>query len=142
MSGTPAPVTGLAHVAIATPDADALAGILVAALGASRGQEELLDRGELRVVFVHLGPMTFELLEPRSGAHTVARFLERRGAGLHHVSLEVADLGAALARCRAAGVRLIDEAPRAGAHGTQVAFLDPKRLGGVLIELCERSRTG
>ena len=55
------------------------------------------------------------------------------------MSLEVADLAAALERCRAAGVRLIDETPRAGAHGTQVAFLHPKSLGGVLVELCQRS---
>ena len=130
-------VTGLAHVAIATRAADALAGQLVAALGAARGAEEWLDGGALRVVFVHLGPLTLELLEPRSGDHTVARFLDRQGPGLHHVSLQVPDLAAALERCRAAGVRLIDEAPRPGAHGSRIAFLHPKSLGGVLVELCE-----
>ncbi len=131
------PVTGLAHVAIATRDADALAAVLVGSLGARRGAEELLDGGALRVVFVHLGPVTLELLEPRSPEHTVARFLQKRGEGLHHVSLEVADLDAALARCREAGVRLIDESPRPGAHGTRIAFLHPKSLGGVLLELCQ-----
>jgi methylmalonyl-CoA/ethylmalonyl-CoA epimerase len=130
-------VTGLAHVAIATPDADALATRLVSALGATRGREELLDGGALRVVFVSAGPVTFELLEPRSAGHTVARFLEARGPGLHHVSLEVSDLSAALARAQAAGVRLIDAEPRAGSHGTSIAFLHPKSLGGVLVELCE-----
>ena len=130
-------VTGLAHVAIATRDADALTTALVAALGAERGAEELLDGGALRVVFVHVGPVTLELLEPRSEEHTVARFLDRRGEGLHHVSLEVTDLDAALARCRESGVRLIDETPRGGAHGTRVAFLHPKSLGGVLLELCQ-----
>jgi len=88
-------------------------------------------------VFVHLGPVTLELLEPRSPEHAVARFLDTRGPGLHHVSLEVRHLAAQLARARAAGVRLIDEAPRPGAHGTQVAFLHPKSLGGVLVELCQ-----
>ena len=135
--GTPAPVHALSHVAIAVREADAIASVLVAALGATRGAEESLDGGALRVVFVHLGPVTFELLEPRSPDHTVARFLEARGPGLHHVSLEVEDLAGMLARCREAGVRLIDEAPRAGAHGTQVAFLHPKALGGVLVELCQ-----
>jgi methylmalonyl-CoA epimerase len=67
----------------------------------------------------------------------VARFLDRRGPGLHHVSLEVRDLAAQLERARAAGLPLIDEAPRPGAHGTQVAFLHPKGLGGVLVELCQ-----
>ena len=134
--GVAAPV-GLSHVAIAVRDADALAATLVAALGARRGEEELLDEGTLRVLFVHLGPVTIELLEPRSADHTVARFLATRGEGLHHVSLEVADIGAALAHCREAGVRLVDEQPRAGAHGTQVAFLHPKSLGGTLVELCQ-----
>jgi methylmalonyl-CoA/ethylmalonyl-CoA epimerase len=134
-------VQGLSHVAIAVRDADALANVLVAALGAVRGDEELLDGGALRVVFVRLGPVTFELLEPRSAEHTVAKFLEKRGEGLHHVSLEVPDLGRALAGCREAGVQLIDQTPRPGAHGSSVAFLHPKSLGGVLVELCQ-SREG
>jgi len=133
-------VRGLSHVAIATPDADALAATLVAALGAVRGIEEILDQGGLRVVFLHLGPVTLELLEPRSPEHTVAKFLATRGPGLHHVSLEVEDVAASIAAARDAGVRPIDEAPRAGAHGTQVAFLHPKSLGGVLIELCRSSK--
>lgn len=136
----PAPPTALSHIAIATTDADGLATTLTAALGARRGEEELLDGGALRVVFVHLGPVTFELLEPRSEDHTVAKFIARRGPGLHHVSLEVDDLEASLAAVRAAGVPAIDETPRPGAHGTEVAFLHPKGLGGVLFELCGRKR--
>ena len=131
---------GLSHVAIAVRDADAMARSLVEGLGARRGDEELLDGGALRVVFVHLGPVTLELLEPKTPDHTVARFLDTRGPGLHHVSLEVTDLAAHLARAKAAGVKLIDEAPRPGAHGTRVAFLHPKSLGGVLVELCEAKR--
>jgi methylmalonyl-CoA/ethylmalonyl-CoA epimerase len=133
-------ITGLSHVAIATRDADVLAKTLVESLGANRGEEELLDSGALRVVFVHLGPVTLELLEPRSPEHTVAKFLDTRGPGLHHVSLEVADIAAHLASAKAAGVKLIDESPRAGAHGTRVAFLHPKSLGGVLVELCEAKK--
>jgi methylmalonyl-CoA/ethylmalonyl-CoA epimerase len=130
-------VTGLAHVAIATSEADALARTLVAALGATLGEEELLDGGALRVVFVHAGPVTFELLEPQTAEHTVAKFLANRGPGLHHVSLEVNDIAETLETCRDAGVGLIDEKPRGGAHGTRVAFLHPKSLGGVLLELCD-----
>ena len=135
-----APVRGLAHVAVATAEADALAARLVEALGATRGAEELLDGGALRVVFVHVGPVTFELLEPRRDDHTVAKFLAKRGPGLHHVSLDVADVAGTLARCKAAGIEAIDDAPRAGAHGTRVAFLHPRSLGGVLLELGERGR--
>ena len=133
-------ITGLAHIAIALRDAEPVVRTLVDSLGATRGGEELLDGGALRVVFVHLGPVTVELLEPRSAEHTVARFLEARGPGLHHVSLEVRDLPAQLARAKAAGVRLIDDTPRPGAHGTQVAFLHPKSLGGVLVELCQAKK--
>ena len=135
--GASSPVTALSHVAIAVREAGPLVETLVNGLGATRGGEELLDDGGLRVVFVHLGPVTLELLEPQRADHTVARFLDTRGPGLHHVSLEVQDLAAQLARVKAAGVRLIDETPRAGAHGTQVAFLHPKSLGGVLLELCQ-----
>ena len=129
-------VTALAHVAIAVPDADAFAATLATALGAVRDGEERLEGGALRVVFVRLGPLTLELLEPRAAGHTVARFLAARGPGLHHLSFEVGDLPAALARARAAGVTLVDERPRAGAHGPQVAVLHPRSLGGGLIELC------
>jgi methylmalonyl-CoA/ethylmalonyl-CoA epimerase len=130
-------VRGLSHVAIAVREADPVAGRLVAAFGGRRGAEEMLDQGALRVVFVHLGPVTIELLEPRSPDHTVARFLETRGPGIHHVSLDVDDIEAALTHARAGGAMPVDETPRAGAHGSQVAFLHPKSLFGVLIELCQ-----
>src|SRR5262249_45035097 len=79
---------GPSHGALTRPAADAAAERLIAALGAERGEEELLDGGALRVVFLKLGALTLELLEPRSPEHTVARFLATRGPGLHHVSLE------------------------------------------------------
>jgi methylmalonyl-CoA/ethylmalonyl-CoA epimerase len=134
-------VAGLSHIAIAVRDAETTAKALVDGLGARRGGEELLDGGALRVVFVHLGPVTLELLEPKTPDHTVAKFLDTRGPGLHHVSLEVSDLAGHLARAKAAGVKLIDETPRPGAHGTRVAFLHPKSLGGVLVELCQAKRS-
>jgi methylmalonyl-CoA epimerase len=137
VSGAREGVTGLSHIAIATPDADTLAATLVNGMGGVRGEEELLDAGTLRVLFVHLGPVTFELLQPLADTHTVARFLQDRGPGLHHVSLEVADIAAQLATAKAAGARLVDEKPRPGAHGTTVAFLHPKSFGGVLVELCQ-----
>jgi methylmalonyl-CoA/ethylmalonyl-CoA epimerase len=135
-------VTALSHVAIAVREADPLVRVLVSALGAAPAGEELLDQGGLRVVFLRLGPVVLELLEPRRPDHTVAKFLDRKGPGLHHVSLEVSDLEAAVARARAGGAEPIDEMPRSGAHGTRVAFLHPKDLGGVLIELCQRTPSG
>lgn len=134
---TPA-VQGLAHVAIAVTDADLLARLLEAAFGARRGEEEWLDEGTLRVLFLHLGSLTLELLEPKPG-HSVARFIERRGPGLHHLSLDVTDLDAALGRAVRAGIAAIDATPRTGAHGSRIAFLHPKLTGGVLIELKQRA---
>ncbi|NOT32606.1 MAG: methylmalonyl-CoA epimerase [Candidatus Eisenbacteria bacterium] len=133
----PASGSRLSHIAIATPNADALAKTLVKALGGQPAGEELLDAGALRVVFVRVGTVMFELLEPRSPEHTVARFIEKRGAGLHHVSLEVPDVQRALDVARAAGAEAIDSAPRPGAHGSKVAFLHPKSFGGVLFEVSE-----
>jgi methylmalonyl-CoA/ethylmalonyl-CoA epimerase len=138
-SPNPSPVKALSHIAIAVREAEPLVQTLVASLGATRGGEEILDDGGLKVVFVHAGPVTFELLEPQRPEHTVAKFLETRGPGLHHVSLEVGDLAGQLATAKAAGVRLIDETPRPGAHGTQVAFLHPKSTGGVLLEMCQET---
>jgi methylmalonyl-CoA/ethylmalonyl-CoA epimerase len=79
-----------------------------------------------------------ELLEPDEGDNPVRRYVEKRGAGIHHVALEVEDIGALVARLNAGGVRLIDEQPRPGAHGTTVAFVHPKSTGGVLVELVQR----
>ena len=76
-----------------------------------------------------------ELLQPDAGDNPVRRFLDKRGAGIHHVALEVDDIHALCARLKAAGVRLIDEAPRPGAHGTTVVFVHPASTGGVLVEL-------
>ncbi len=133
-----APV-GLAHVAIAVRDADAACRLFEAAFGAVRGREELLDEGALRVVFLELGSLTLELLEPREG-HSVARFLEKRGEGLHHICLAVPDLERALSRCRSAGISSVDATPRTGARGSRVSFLHPKGAAGVLIELREEPR--
>ncbi|MDQ3696922.1 MAG: methylmalonyl-CoA epimerase [Gemmatimonadota bacterium] len=76
----------------------------------------------------------FEAVDPRS---PIGKFIEKRGPGIHHVCFVVDDLDASLARCRAAGVRLIDETPRTGAEGKRIAFLHPSTTGGVLVELTE-----
>jgi methylmalonyl-CoA/ethylmalonyl-CoA epimerase len=92
----------------------------------------------VRVQFVELPGGRLELIEPTGQPSTVAAFLERRGAGLHHIALRVADLDAALAALRARGIRLVDEQPRPGADGATVAFVHPSSTGGVLVELVAR----
>jgi methylmalonyl-CoA epimerase len=89
----------------------------------------------VRAVFVPVGGPALELLEATSSESAIARFVDRRGPGLHHITLRVEDLDAALAELRKRGVKLIDEAPRAGAHGSRVAFIHPSAAGGVLVEL-------
>lgn len=103
---------------------------------AYEGSEEVAEQ-KVRVAFLGVGESRIELLEPTSPSSPVAKFLEKNGEGIHHVAYEVADLEATLADLKAKGVRLIDETPRSGAHGTRIAFLHPKATGGVLTELCQ-----
>ena len=89
------------------------------------------------IVSLDLGGAEVELLEPRSPDSPVARFLAKRGPGIHHVCYRVPDLDAALGACRRAGYRLVDEVPRTGAAGRRIAFLHPKSTSGILLELTE-----
>lgn len=100
------------------------------------GIEEVRSE-QVRVAFLKIGETRIELLEALSEESPIASFIQKRGAGIHHIALEVDDLSARLAHLRKNGVRLIHEQPRSGAHGTQIAFLHPKAFGGVLIELCQ-----
>ena len=135
------------HVAIAVADRDACAQSLVSLFGLASGAREQVANQATDVAFLHAGPLAgapgddgaaLEICAPSAngGNPSLVRFLAGRGPGLHHVCFEVDDLPAALAELRAAGVRLIDEAPRPGARGHQVAFLHPAATGGVLFELC------
>jgi methylmalonyl-CoA epimerase len=87
------------------------------------------------VVSLPFGGPEVELLEPTSEDGPIAKFLAKRGPGIHHICYEVDDLDATLERCRQAGYRLVDEVPRTGAHGRRIAFVHPKATGGILLEL-------
>lgn len=89
------------------------------------------------IVSLDLGGPEVELLEPRSPDGPIAKFLAKRGPGIHHVCYRVPDLDAALDACRRAGYRLVDEVPRTGAAGHRIAFLHPKTTSGILLELTE-----
>jgi len=101
------------------------------------GTEEIADQ-KVRVTWFQAGNLRIELLEPTAEDSPIARFLDKNGPGLHHVAYRVADLPATLAALKSAGVRLIDDAPRAGAHGMRIAFAHPKSTGGVLTEFCQQ----
>jgi methylmalonyl-CoA/ethylmalonyl-CoA epimerase len=91
------------------------------------------------IVSLPFGGPEVELLEPSSPDSPIAKFIAKRGPGIHHICYEVDDLDAALARCREAGYRLVDEVPRSGAHGRRIAFVHPKATGGILLELTSRA---
>ena len=113
------------------------------ALGLDVSEPTEVPSERVRAVFVPVGSASIELLEATAPDSAIARSIERRGEGLHHVTLAVDDLSAALAQLKARGVRLVDETPRPGAHGSRVAFVHPSSTGGVLLELKERaSRPG
>ena len=100
------------------------------------GTEEVTEQ-KVKVAFLQVGESRIELLEPTSADSPVAKFLEKNGEGIHHMAYEVTDIEAALAELKEKGVRLIDEKPRHGAHGSLIAFLHPKATGGVLTEICQ-----
>lgn len=131
--------TRLSHLGIAVPAHDDVIVFWRDLLGLQLELEEHVASEGVRVAMLRLGAggACIELLQPDAGDNTVARFLERRGPGMHHVAFEVDDLASLMARLAAAGVRLIDEQPRAGAHGTRVAFVHPQSTGGVLVELVQ-----
>jgi methylmalonyl-CoA epimerase len=106
-------------------------------LGLSISGEEVVDAEQVRLVMVPLGESRLELLEPTSDNSPIAKFIQRRGEGLHHISLRVPDLAAAVERLKENGVRLVSEQIRVGAGGHRYIFVHPSSAAGVLIELVE-----
>jgi methylmalonyl-CoA/ethylmalonyl-CoA epimerase len=131
------PVHSINHIGIAVRSIDAQRPYYEEALGAVfEGVEEVPDQ-KVRVGFFRVGDVRLELLEPSDPASTIAMFLDKRGEGLHHIAFTVADIEARIAELKQEGLRMIDTAPRPGAHHTRIAFVHPKSTFGVLTELCE-----
>ena len=128
------------HIGIAVADPVASADFYGGTLGLADGGAETVPSQQTRVHFFPVGDSRFELLHPDEPGSAVARFLEKRGPGVHHICLEVDDLDAEVARLRAAGVQFLSDAPQAGAHGARVIFLHPRSCFGVLMELNEFPR--
>jgi methylmalonyl-CoA epimerase len=128
---------GLDHVAIAVEKIEPVLEIYCRLFGWRNEGIEVVEDQQARVARLTRGPHAIELVEPHGPASTVRKFLDRRGPGLHHLCFHVDALPAMLSALGAAGMRLIDEKPRAGAHGRRIAFVHPASAGGVLIELSE-----
>lgn len=126
------------HIGIATRQISESLSVWVDSLGLTlEATEEVPEQG-VRVAMLPIGETRLELLEPLSEDSPVGRFLAKRGPGIHHVAIRVADIRVELSKLKESGARLIDDAPRVGAGGCLVAFVHPSATGGVLLELVER----
>jgi methylmalonyl-CoA/ethylmalonyl-CoA epimerase len=123
------------HAGIATDDLEGTVELFTGLFGAELVHEEEFDG--MRVGFLDLGNGYFELLEPLEGGGAIAQFLEKRGSGIHHLAVETDDAAAAVDAAREMGIEPIDDDPRPGAWGHDVAFLHPRDTGGVLVEFVE-----
>lgn len=133
---------GLHHVAIAVKSLAEARGAYEIALGLVATEPEFVPDQRVNVLVLYAGSQRIELVEPASPDSPITKFLEKTGGGIHHLAWKVADVAAAIAHVKSHGVRMIDEVPRPGAHGTTIAFVHPKSTGGVLMELVEEPRAG
>ncbi|HET8798162.1 MAG TPA: methylmalonyl-CoA epimerase [Thermoanaerobaculia bacterium] len=126
----------LDHIGIAVRSLDAAK--IYEDLGLTIDHVEVVETQRVKTAFLSAGDTNLELLEPASPDSPIAKFIEKRGEGIHHICLRVENIEAHLERLKAAGYRLVNEAPVPGAHGCRVAFLHPAAGNGVLIELSEK----
>jgi len=134
------PPSRIDHLGVAVRSIDQASLFYRDALGLEPADSEEIPDQKVRIVCFQVGEVRIELLEPTADDSPIARFLAKKGPGLHHVAYRVDDLPATLAALKAAGVQLIDEAPRDGAHGMKIAFAHPKSTAGVLTEFCQPRR--
>ncbi|MBI4911224.1 MAG: methylmalonyl-CoA epimerase [Acidobacteria bacterium] len=127
----------ISHLGIAAPGlSEALANLERLFGIAPTHTEEVVDQ-KVRTAFFPIGESTLEYLESTDPEGPIAKFLAKRGPGIHHLAFEVDDVDAAVKELLAKGVRMIDQAPRKGAHGNRIAFIHPAETGGVLVEVCQ-----
>lgn len=129
-------VNGIDHIAIAVKSLSDALPFYQKLLGLELGGIEEVPEQQVRVAFLHVGSTRIELLEPTSDSSPISKFLEKRGPGLHHIALATDAVSNELDNLKQAGVRLIDEEPKRGAEGKDIAFVHPKSTSGVLLELC------
>ncbi|WP_318617589.1 methylmalonyl-CoA epimerase [Sporosarcina sp. YIM B06819] len=130
------------HIGIAVKSMDASIHYYIHTLGLKLlAIEEVVSQG-VRVAFIDAGNVKLELLEPLGEDGPIAKFIDKRGEGVHHIAFGVTDICTRMAELREKGVQLLQEEPKAGAGGAQVAFLHPKSSFGVLYELCDKTGKG
>jgi methylmalonyl-CoA/ethylmalonyl-CoA epimerase len=130
----------ISHLGIAVKDLATSEQLFRTLLGSSDVHHEEVEDQGVRIASFKVGESIIELTEATRDDSAIAKFIAKRGEGIHHIAIEVDDVAAELARLRAEGIQLIDETPKDGAHDMQIAFLHPKSTGGVLVELCQRKQ--
>ncbi len=135
-------ISAIDHVGIAVADAQASLAFFTGVLGLTSDEPEVIKGQNTQVRFVDTGDAKLELVESLAPDSPIGKYLEKRGPGLHHVALRVSDIQAAIAKVTAAGVRMIDQTPRRGAHGSLIAFIHPGDTHGVLVELKQPAAAG
>ncbi len=128
-------ITKINHVAIVVPELEDGMGFWADALGLSVKKTEEVPAQKVKVAFLPVGESNIELLQPTDDESGVARYLQKRGPGMHHICLEVDDIKETLAELKKANVPLIDEVPQVSKDGKQLAFIHPRASNGVLVEL-------
>jgi len=131
-------ILGIDHIGVAVNSIQERHDFWTDALGLEFAGDEVVKPQKVKTAFYPFGEGEVELLESTAPDGPVAKFVEKKGEGIHHIAFRVSDIEAALDELKQKGVRLIDETPRPGAGGAKIAFLHPKATGGVLVEICER----
>ena len=131
-------IKGLDHIGIAVKNLDEALEIYEGILGLEVENVCVFQEQKVKIAFLLAGETRIELLEPLDNEGPVARFIEKRGEGVHHLAFGVADIEGALQSIKEKGIALADETPRIGAEGFKIAFLHPKSTKNVLVELCEK----
>ena len=129
---------GINHIGIAVRSISKALPLYEEVFGMVNEGEEIVESQGVRVVFLSTGNTRIELLEPMNGRSAVYKFIEKRGEGIHHIALEVENIEERIKNLKMNGLQMIDEEPRPGAHHTQVAFIHPKSVQGVLLEIIEK----
>ena len=128
------------HVGIAVKSLAQAVKVYEQAVGLELAGYDEVDEQGVRVAMLNIGESRIELLEPTRPDSPVGKFMTKRGEGIHHIAVQVDNIEEALERLKSAGVRLIDETPKRGAHNTRVAFIHPSSTHGVLMELVEHDK--
>ncbi len=130
----------IAHISVAVKDLNAASELFSRLLNVEPLKRERVEQHSVEVAFFRVGETKIELTGATSPDSPIAKFIEKRGEGIHHISFEVDDIHSELQRLKQAGFRLVDENPSVGADGYSVVFLDPKSTSGVLLEISQKNR--